>query len=174
MTIIYPESTPVLGNVKVKACVAVADMTAPKLATEINAAGSVELSCAFMAAGWTPTGSQGKGSKMRRLCSKFDVEQLNPVQFTIGALQYSTGDPQSPETSIVDLMVDGAKLYLVERLGLDAEAVAFAVAQKTRTHYVELGEPIKVYDTTADNGEFYISQEVVYVSRGPVDGVIAA
>ena len=174
MTIMYPESTPVLGNVKVKVAVAVADMTAPKLATEINAATSVELSCAFMAAGWTPTGSQGKGTKMRRLCSKFDVEQLNPVQFSLGALQYSTGDPQNPESDIVDLMVEGARVYVVERLGMDAEDEPFATTQKTRTHYIELGEPIKVYDTTADNGEFYISQEAVYVSRGPVDGVIAA
>lgn len=174
MTIIFPESTPVLGNVKVKAVVAVADLAAPKLATEINAASSVELSCAFMAAGWTPTGAQSKTNKMRRLCAKFDVEQLNPSQFTLGSLQYSTGDPQNENTAIKTLMVDGAKLYLVERLGLDAEDVAFAVSQKVRTHYVLLGEPIRVYDTTADNGEFYISQEAVYVSRGPVDGTIAA
>lgn len=174
MTVLYPESTPVLGNVKVAVAVAVADLAAPKLATEINAGTSVEMSCAFMAAGWTPTGTQGKGTKMRRLCAKFDVEQLNPVQFTVGALQYSTGDPQSPEADIVDLLVDGAKLYFIERLGMDAEDDPFTVGELVRTHYLELGEPIRVYDTTADNGEFYISQEVVYVSRGPVDGVIAA
>lgn len=174
MSIIYPESTPVLGNVKVKVCVAVADMTAPKLATEINAGTSIEMSCAFMAAGWTPTASQGKGTKMRRLCSKSDVEQLNPALFSVGALQYSLGDPQDEETTIKSLLVEGAKLYFVERLGLDAEDTAFAVSQAVRTHYLELGCPYRVYDTTADNGEFYVQQEVVYVSRGPIDGVVAA
>lgn len=174
MTIIYPESTPVLGNIKVKACVAVADMLAPKLATEVNAVTSVELSCAFLAAGWAPTVTQGKGTKQRRLCSKVDTEILNPAAATIGALQYSTGDPQDPEVGITTLMVEGAKIYIVERLGLDAETEAFAATQKVRTHYVQLGEPVIVYDTSADNGEFYVQQEAVYVSRGAVDGVLAA
>ncbi len=173
MTVIYPESTPVLGNVKVKAAIAVSDLTAPKLATEINAATSVDLSCAFMASGWTPTTTQGKGTKMRRLCSTADVEQLNPALHQVGTLLYSVGDPQSPESDIADLMVEGAKLYLVERLGLDAED-PFAATQKVQTHYVQLGKPYKIYDTTADNGEFHMGVEAVYVNRGPVDGVIAA
>lgn len=173
MTILYPEGVSVLGNVKVKAVVSVTDMAAPKLATEINAVTSVELSCALMADGWTPALSQGKGTRRRRLCSKTDTEQLNPATFSIGALMYSTGDPQDEDADITGLMVAGAKLYIVERLGLDAEDDAFTVAEKVRTHYVELGEPARVYDTTADNGEFYIQQEVVYVGRGPVEGVIA-
>lgn len=174
MTILYPEGVSVLGNVKVKAVVAVADLAAPKLATEINAGTSVELSCALMADGWTPTVTQAKGTRRRRLCSKSDTEQLNPATYSIGSLMYSTGDPQAEEASITALMVSGAKIYIVERLGLDAEDDPFAVGEKVRTHYVELGEPFRVYDTTADNGEFYIQQEVVYVGRGPVDGVIAA
>jgi hypothetical protein len=172
MTILYPEGVSVLGNVKVTAVVAVADLDAPKLATEINAGTSVELSCALMSDGWTPQLTQGKGTRRRRLCSKTDTEQLNPATYTIGALMYSTGDPQDEDADITGLMVSGAKVYLVERLGLDAEDDPFTVAEKVRVHYVELGEPARVYDTTADNGEFYIQQEVVYVGRGPVEGAI--
>lgn len=174
MTVVFPESTPVLGNIKIKVCVAIADMTAPKLATEINAATSVDMSCAFTADGWKPSKTQNKGTKKRRLCSKSDVEQLNPALNAIDQLIYSLGDPQNPEDTIATLMADGAKLYVVERLGMDAEDTAFAVGQKVRTHYIELGESYPMYDTSDDNAEFLTCQNAVYVARGPVDGVIAA
>lgn len=173
MTVIYPESTPVLGNIKVKVCVAVANMAAPKLATEINAVTSVDLSCAFTADGWKPTVTQNKGTKKRRLCSKSDAEQLNPALHAIDTLMYSAGDPQSPESTIVTLLADGAKLYFIERLGEDAEDVPLAVGDKVRTHYLELGEPYPMYDPTDDNAEFLTGQNAVYVTRGAVDGVIA-
>lgn len=173
MTIVYPESTPVLGAVKVKAVVTVADLDAPKLATEINAGTSVDLSCALMANGWTPTTSQGKGTRMRRLCSTSDTEQLNPANHTIGTLMWSVGDPQDPDATISALMVTGAVLNFVERLGPDSQA-AFAVDDVTRTHYLRLGKVYPVYDTTADNGEFYQAAEAVYVNDGPVDGVVVA
>ncbi len=175
MTIIEPEATPVLGNVKVKAVLTVADRTAPKLATEINHATSVELTCALIAGGWTPSGAQGKGQRQRRLCRKSSAETLNAVQWTIGALQYSLGSPQAPNTDIQSMMAEGAKVNIVERLGLDAEDDPFTVGEKTRTHYLQLGEPIAVYDTNDENAEFLVMQEVVYVSgSGPVNGVIVA
>lgn len=173
MTIIYPEATPVLGNVKVKAVVAIVTLTAPALATEVNAASSVDMSCAFMANGWTPTTSQGKGTKKRRLCSTTDTEQLNPAQCTVGTLMYSVGDPQNPNATITGLLVEGAKVYFVERLGKDADT-AFAVSDKVRVHYLQLGKPYPVYDTTADNDEFHMAVEATYVNNGPVDGVLAA
>jgi hypothetical protein len=173
VTIIYPEATPVLGNVKVKAVVDIVDLTAPALATEVNAASSVDMSCALMANGWTPTTSQGKGTRMRRLCSTADVEQLNPAVHTVGTIMWSEGDPQSPDAIISALMVEGAALYFVERLGKDSDT-AFAVADKVVTHYLRLGKPYRVYDTTADNGEFYMAAEAVYVNAGPVEGVLAA
>lgn len=173
MPVIYPESTPVLGQIKVKAALAIADLTAPKLETEVNAATSVDMSCAFMAEGWTPTTTQDKGTKMRRLCSTSDTEQLNPALHQVGTLQFSVGDPQDPEQSILDLMKQGAKIYFVERLGGDSEA-DFEVGQTVRVHYLQLGKPYPVYDTTADNAEFYYATEAVYVNNGPVEGVLAA
>lgn len=173
MTIVHPESAPVLGNVKVKAVIDVVDLAAPKLATEINAGTSFDMSGALMANGWTPATTQGKSTRQRRLYSTADVEQLNPAVHSIGTLMWSEGDPQSPNADLVALMVEGAEIYFVERLGPDSEDV-FAVADKVRTHYLRLGKPYRVYDTTADNGEFYMAAEAVYVNNGPVDGVVAA
>lgn len=166
-------AAPALGNVKVLAAVSLAAPAAPALATELSAATTIELSCALMSDGFKPNADQSKTTKRRRLCSKSDSEILGPTTYKFDKLMYSTGDPQDPDTDTVDLMVEGAKVYLVERLGLDADD-ALAVAQKVRTHYVELGAPVRVYDAGADNGEFYIEQELVYVGgTGPVDGAIA-
>jgi hypothetical protein len=173
LTTVYPESTPSLGAIKVAAAVAVADLTAPKLATEIEAASSVDLSCALMAEGWTPSTTQGKATRKRRLCSRSDVEQLNPAMNQIGTILYSVGDPQNPETSIDSLMVQGALIYVIERLGPDNED-PFVVGDKVITHYLRLGVPYVIRDTGGDNGEFHMGVEATYVNGGPVKGVVAA
>jgi hypothetical protein len=167
-------ASPALGNVKVLAAVSIAAPATPDLSTELDAVTTVDLSCALLSDGFKPNADQSKTTKRRRLCAKSDSEILGPTTYKFDKLMYSTGDPQSPDASTVALMVEGARVYLVERLGLDADA-ALAVAQKVRTHYVELGAPVRVYDANADNGEFYIEQELVYVGgTGPVDGAIVA
>lgn len=177
MTIIYPEGTPTLGNTKVKAVVTIADLLAPKLATEINAVSSVDISCYLYPAGWAPSATTAKGSKPARLCSKNDLQQFNRTAYEVGDLQY-VYDPQGASTVDANkaktLLVEGTKIYLVERLGLDAQTNAFAVAQKVTTHYLILGPQIPSGDRTDENGEFFITQSVIYVNAGPVAGTIAA
>lgn len=177
MTVVYPEGTPTLGNTKVAAVVAVADLEAPKLATEINAASSVDISCYLYPAGWAPGATTARGQRMPRLCSKKAQERLNRTTYTIGDLQY-VYDPQGadsdPGNEAKELLVEGTKLYLVERIGLDAEDDPFTATEQVVTHYVELGPQIKSGDRTDENGEFFITQSVVYVNDGPVDGVVAA
>jgi hypothetical protein len=50
----------------------------------------------------------------------------------------------------------------------------FAVGDRVRTHYVELGPQWESGDVTDENGEFYIMQDVIYVARKPVIGIVAA
>lgn len=173
MTVSYPESVPTLGNIKVIAVTAVASLTAPSLATEVGAGTSVEMSGAFMASGWSPATTQGKTTKQRRLASTSDTEILTPALHQVGTLMWSNGDPQSPDTDIDGIMVEGALIYWIERLGVDADT-AFAASDEVVTHYLRLGKPYRVYDPTADNGEFYMAAEAVYANEGPVDGTLAA
>lgn len=176
MPIIVPAQVSVqtLGNVKVAAVVTIANTAAPGLAAEINAATSIDFSCALVNDGFKPVGEQGKVNKKRRMCAKTNTEFLQPAEYTFENLVYSIGDPQSPDTAIVNLMVSGAKLYLVERLGLDA-GTAFAATQKVRVHYVQLGDAIEMYDPSSDSDEFLRKQTLVYVNgTKPVAGVIAA
>lgn len=173
-TVVNPASAPSLGADRVMAVVTVASMTAPKIATEVDAATSVDISCALMSDGWNPNTTQSKTTRKRRLCSKVDTETLQPALCTIDTIMYTTGDPQSPDTNISTMFVEGALVYLVERLGPDSGA-AYAVGQKVITHYVRLGKPYRVRDLGADNGEFAMAVNVVYVnSTGPVEGVLAA
>lgn len=177
MTAVIPEGTPTLGNTKIKFALAVADLAVPSLGTEVNAASSVEASCHIYPAGWTPTGSTSKGTKPLRLCSKKAQEKLNRTMFSIGDLQY-VYDPQAADSAagneVKEIAVEGAEIYVIERLGLDAETVDWAVGQRVRTHHLVFGPQIPSGDRTDENGEFYITQSVAYVNDGPVDGVLAA
>lgn len=177
MTVVYPEGTPTLGNTKVKAVLSISDLEAPDLSSEINAGTSVDISCYLYPAGWSPTGTTAKGTKPDRLCSKTSLEQLNRTTYSLGDLQY-VYDPQASSSAEANaartLLAEGTSLYLVERIGLDSDDVAFAAGQAVRTHYVTLGAQIPSGDRTDENGEFYIMQSLVYANSGPVDGVIAA
>lgn len=175
MSVFYPEGIPTLGNIKVTAVVAVANLAAPKLATEISAATSVDLSCYLFPAGWNPTGTTAKGTKKRRLCSRATQEQLNTTTYSLAALQYS----HKPQAALIatgneakKLLTEGTKVYLVERQGLDAQTDTWTVGEYSRTHWVNLGPQIPMGDPSDENDEFYIMQELVYVNAGPVDGIV--
>ena len=177
MTLVAPEGVPSLGARKVKAVVTIADATAPKLATEISAASSVDVTLHLSADGWSPTGSTAKGTAPRRLGSKRTQERLNTTTYSVGSLRYvydPQGDDADPGNEAKALLLEGSKIHFLERLGLDAEDAPFAVAQKTRDHYLELGPQIPMGDPTDENAEFVMSQDCVYVlPTGPVDGVVA-
>lgn len=177
MTLVMPEGVPVLGATSVRAVVSILDPTAPKLATEINAATSVDISLHLNANGWAPGATTNKGAPPARLGAKTTTERFNRTQWTLGTLQY-VFDPQADDTVLVNkakaLLVEGTKIHLLERLGLDAETDAFAVDQNTVDHYVTLGPQVKgPADRSDENAEFVIMQDVVYVTAdGPVDGTI--
>lgn len=177
MTIVMPEGTPTLGAVKVKAVAAIADLLAPKLATEINAVASVDVSCHLLADGWSPTAETAKQTKKRRLCSKKDTEQISTTTYRVGALRY-IHNPQAADATAGNearsLLKAGLKFYFVERQGKDAQTEPFAVGDRVRTHYLVLGPQIEMNDPD-ENGEFFIYQEVAYVTAdGPVSGIVAA
>lgn len=177
MTVVYPEGTPTLGNTKVAATVAVADMTAPSLGTEIEAATSVDISCYLMDSGWNPDATTAKGTKANRLCSKSEQEQLNRTTWSIPDLMY-TYDPQAadeaPGNEAKELLAEGSLVYFIERRGLDAQDEVFAVGDRTRTFLLRLGPQIESGDLTDVNGEYVIKQSVSLETDAPVAGVVAA
>ena len=174
-TLVMPEGTPTLGNTKIVACVSLANPAAPDLSGEIGAGTSVELSCFVYPAGWNPTGTQGKGTKPPRLCTKSQRDALQRVSWTAPSLQY-VYDPQAADNATgneaKELLAEGTVVYVVERRGVDADT-EFAVADRVRVHHLRVGAQIPSGDLTDENGEFFIMQETEYVTD-PVDGVVAA
>lgn len=177
MTIVMPEGTPTLGAVKVKAVVSITDPAAPKLATEINAVTSVDISCHLLADGWQPSAETAKQTKKRRKCSKKDTEQIGVTTYRLAALRYihnPQADDTAPGNEARKALKEGLKFHFLERQGKDAQTAPFAVADRTRDHYVTLGPQIEM-DDPDENGEFYIYQEVAYVTAdGPKAGIVAA
>ena len=178
MTLVYPEGTPTLGNTSVKGVLTIASLAAPSLATEINAVSSLDLSAHLYPEGWTPSGTTARGTARARLASKTVVEVFNRTTYTLGDLQY-VYDPQAadsdPGNEAKELLAEGTQLYLVERIGLDAEDDAWAATQHVLIHHVEVGPQIRSGDRTDENGEFFITQPIRYVrGTGPVEGIIAA
>ena len=174
MTVVYPDGTPTLGNTKITAVLSVAVPTAPKVATELLAATSVDLSCFVYPAGWNPGATTNKGTKPPRLCSKATQEQFNRTQYTLPDLQY-VHSPQlidtDPSNKARKTLVEGLTLYIVERQGLDAQTTAWAVGQYTLTHKLVLGPQIWSGDRTDENGEFFVTQPVIYAGTGPIQGL---
>ena len=175
ISVTYPEGTPTLGTTSVWAIATIADEDSPKLATEIGAASTVNISCYLYPAGWAPTATTAKGTKPLRLCSKKAIEQFNRTTYSLADLQY-VHDPQGADAAAGnearELLIEGTELYLLERQGLDAETDAGTVGEHTISHHVRLGPQIWSGDRTDENGEYFITQPVVYVGDGPVRGII--
>lgn len=175
MSIIFPDATPVLGNVKVKACLAIADLAAPKLATEINAVSSVDLSCFLRP--FTPGITTGSGAAPNRLCSTITLPQRGRTEFASFDLSY-VYDPQAPDTAVNNkakaLLLPGTVLFFVIRKGLDARGVDYAVGQRTEIWRVRVDRQNRVTSGDGDQDEFQITQSAFPLAPPNEDGVIAA
>lgn len=174
MSVYFPEATPVLGNIKVKAVPAIADKKAPKLATEINAAGSLDLSCFLRP--FTPGITSASGTAPDRLCSTVTLPQEGRTEFAAFELRYvydPQGDDTDPDNAAKKLLVRGLVLDLVIRKGKDAQTVALAAADKAEVWTVRLGRQNRVQSGDDDQAEFEISQMAYPIRTVADDAVIA-
>lgn len=163
MTVYVPEATPATGNVKLWWVTTIATLTAPSLASEINAPSSVDLSQYLYGNSWAPGLDQGKGQARRRLGTKRNQERLNTPVETLPNLEYVCA-PQLPDTDDINklyaLCVPGTVLTFLERLGMDVDT-APAVGQYFNTYRVRLGERATLAPTDDENADIYVTQGVI-------------
>lgn len=174
MTVHFPEATPVLGNIKVNAMLTVADQEAIKLATEWNAATSVDLSCFLRP--FAPEVSVNAGTAPDRLCTTITLPQEGRTAISAFELRYvynPQGDDTDPDNAAKELLVRGTELVLGIRKGLDARLTAPAVGQHTESWRGRLGRQNRVQSEGDDSAEFEISQ-MFYPTQDVVYGVLAA
>lgn len=174
MAVIYPEATPVQGNTSIVAVASIADLEAPDLATEINAAGSVDISC--FVRDWNPELTNNQGNAPSRLCTTVQLPVEGNTQFSPIEIRY-VYDPQAADTTDDNkakaLLTRGTELYFVVRKGLDAQNTAFAADQHVEVWKVRCGRQNKVRSGEDEFSEYEISQQVFPLIE-PVDGVVAS
>lgn len=163
MTIVFPEGVRVRGKTSLKWVPVIATPTAPALATEINAAGSLDISCYVYADSWNPALEQNKGEAPLRLCTNVTIDQFGNVKYTLPDLSYIV-DPQAVAASdgikAFETLVPDTTGYFVERLGLNAQTSAFAVGQFVNVWPVQLGPQLQTGDRSDEFSEFTVMQPV--------------
>ena len=163
MTIFFPEATTVQGKVGLLLVPTMAVATAPSLATDVNGASTLDITCFTRAEGWAPSMDQPKGTAPRRVCSTRATETLNTPTETLPNLNY-VWDPQgaaaAPENELYEAAVPGTLAYVLARYGLAFDA-AYAVGQFVNVHRIEFGERGEPVDLADENAEFHISQGVI-------------
>lgn len=166
---VYPSGITVQGNVKLQFVTAIATPTAPKLATEINAVSSLDISCYVMNEGWQPDIEQNKGEAPRRLCTRATRDVFGNVKYTLPDLMYSMNPQGAALSSGVlasEKLVPGTSGFIVERLGLDAIATDWAIGQFVNVWAVTLGNQLDVFDAGDEFNEFAIKQSIIVGGSG--------
>jgi hypothetical protein len=174
VTVHFPEATTVLGNLKVNAMLTVADQEAIKIATEWNAATSVDLSCFLRP--FSPDVTVNNGTAPTRICTTITLPQEGRTQIGAFELRYVYNpqeDDSDPDNAAKELLVRGTEIVLGIRKGLDALTVAPAIGQHTESWKGRLGRQNRVQSEGDDQAEFEISQ-MFYPTQDVVYGVLAA
>ena len=173
MTVLFPEATPVLGNLKVLVADAVATGTAPDLSSEIGASGSLDISCYIRS--WNVDVTTNTGTAPSRLCSTLDLPQTGKSSMPAIELRY-VYDPQADDTTdenkLKAKLVEGTELYVVVRKGLPF-ATAFAAGQQTEVYKVRVGRQNRVTSGDDEYAEFEISQYLYPVTLPSYGAVVA-
>jgi hypothetical protein len=145
----------------------------PKM-TEISAGSSLDISDYLYADGWAPQLSTNKVTSPRRVGSGRVFEKNGLATESLGDLHYMY-QPQAAAASAgkkaFEVLTSGATGYIIERLGLDAYSVDFAIGQFVNVIPVQLGVQLPSGDSTDEAAEFGIMQSVSVTSPGRVNNV---
>jgi len=159
--LVPPPAVDQTGNLTIWWVPTIADVSAPKAATEIGAAGAFRLTYSFTEDGWDFDVSQDKNADAR-LTLKQPLEALGSSKISLKTLKYVES---SAAGSANVVLVEGTSGYFVERAGVANSSLA-AAAQKVRVIPVTLGKQNP--GPRDGSGKFTVVQEVA------VTGVVGA
>ncbi len=172
MTVVIPEGTPSDGMVKVAWAPTIAVPTAPKIATEINAATSIpEIGC-YLTSMLSPAADPAAVTD-RRMCSKQIFEDYGTITYTIDNLVYvyDVQDPAGLSNKLYAALPTGAKGFLVVGWGLDSET-DWAVGAIVDVYPVKMGPRVK--QAPEENSKLKVSQKPFVTGRVVSDVAIVA
>jgi hypothetical protein len=165
-------STPADGNVLVKLVAAIADTSAPKVATEINAAGSIDISCYLTGGGYKPSLSEQVITD-ERLCTTQTYEQKGRSQrgLEVEYIDNTNSANQTTYNKAKDTLVPGTVQYLVVRTGLPYTTAA-AAGQKFTVYPITAGEYNELPPEA--NSVLKIAQKLFVTGQVKISAVSAA
>lgn len=133
-------STPADGNVRVQIVTAIADTNAPKVATEISAASSVDISC-YLTANGIKSGLSEDAIKDERQCSRQVYEQKgrNTRSLELTYIDNTGSSNEALYNKAKDTLIPGSPMFLVVRRGMAYES-AWAAGQKVSVWPITPGE----------------------------------
>jgi hypothetical protein len=165
-----PPALDVKGNLVIWWVPAIADLAAPKAATEIGAAGAFRITHSFTPTGFGLDGDQAVDVDSR-LALTVDLESLGTRTDTLGMLEYVDSEAASSAAVVLKPTAPATSKsgYFVVRRGVSNGTLA-AASQKVQVIPVTLGSQIK---PNLGEGKFRIKQRASIT--GPiVEGVLAA
>lgn len=173
MTVIFPEATSVLGNLKVAVVDTVASLAAPGLAAEIAAGTTLDVSCFIR--NWNPDIQTNTGSAPTRACTTLvlPIEGQTQLAGIPIAYVYDPAAATSTDDNKARLkLAQGSEFVVVVRKGLPY-TTAWAAGQFVESFKVRCGRQNKVQSGDDEFAEFEI-QQLLFPLVEPVDGIIAA
>lgn len=176
MSIYQPEAVKVQGNTKITFVTTIANPASPSLATEIDAASSVEGTLAAYGE-WAPGINVNTGNAPARIGTTVQLPEEGNAQRQPIALAYPH-DPSKPDTDPANklkaLLTQGTELYAVVRRGVDAQT-AFASGDQVEVWKVRCGYQNDDGATGTDEfAEYQVSQNLIPVTTEPTVGTVAA
>lgn len=166
-----PVGVPSDGMVKLAFVPTIADLAAPKIATELKATTALsDIGC------WLSTfgvGATEQTREIRRVCSKQTFEDFGTITRTVEDLMY-VYDPQNPESETNEVyagMKEGTRGFLVIAWGKDSEE-DWAAGDVVDIYPVRLGAQRK--QTPEQNGELMVAQKPYVTSTIAEDVALAA
>jgi hypothetical protein len=164
VTVELPETTKTLGTRSVW-IIPEADVTDPNALTAAIVNAGFKATCYIYGNGGTVSGAQQKGEAPRKLCETKSREQLGTVQESITDIQYSY-KPQADDTDAANemkaAMVDGTRVYVAERLGVDDSTAAVA-GQFFNAFLTDLGYRNRTQTGEDEYSEYSVTQGAVVV-----------
>lgn len=168
-----PAGVPAEGSVLVTWVPTLADPNAPTL-TELNATGSLNLTCYITEQNFKPSADDATGTDPR-LCSKQVFETLGAATWSIDNIIYVL-DPQNPESEsnkAYAALKRGTRGFLVVRWGKDVEEFpTFVAADVVDVFPVQLGSQVK--QPPEANSVLKVSQKPVVTGPVVEDVALAA
>lgn len=165
-------SYPVDGNTLVKIVSAIADTAAPKVATELNAGSSVDISCYLTAGGYKPSLSEQVITD-ERLCDSQSFEQKGRSQRGLDVEYIDNTNTANAATlnKAKDTLVPGTPMFIVVRTGMPY-TTALAAGQKVSVYPVTPGEYSELAPEA--NSVFKIAQKMFVTNTVKISATTVA